>query len=86
MRRRPKEISKMKRRFAFWKQQRNRDIADGINGYNKVITGNRFRKLHPRDCGKPRCGLCSGHKRFSEPSVKDLIAEDRERDQLNEIE
>jgi len=23
-----------------------------------------YRKQHPLDCGRPRCGVCSGHKRY----------------------
>lgn len=84
MKRRHKELSKMKKRFKFWKERRDKDIEIGIIVRSKEMTPNRFRKLHPQDCGKPRCGLCSGHKRFSEPSVNDLIAEDRERDQLKD--
>jgi hypothetical protein len=25
----------------------------------------RFRKRHPLDCGRPRCGLCHGEKNYA---------------------
>jgi|GEM_PF-4931516 len=84
MRRRPKELSKMKKRMRFWETEQARIESIGIRPYGKAISKYRFRKRHPQDCGKARCGLCSFHKRFGDPSVKDLIADDRERDQIAE--
>ncbi len=84
MRRNPKELSKMKKRFKFYKELQERLSTIGVKTSGKESSAYRFRKRHPQDCGRARCGLCSFHKRFGEPSVKDLIADDRERDQLDE--
>ncbi|MBX9771796.1 MAG: hypothetical protein K2X29_10515 [Candidatus Obscuribacterales bacterium] len=84
MRRNPKELSKMKKRFKFYTELQERLFASGVKLADKVRSAYRFRKRHPQDCGRARCGLCSRHKRFGELSVKDLIADDRERDQRDE--
>lgn len=84
MRRNPKEISKMKSRLKFWQARQIKDLANGQPILDVQLTANRFRKVHPQDCGNTLCGLCSRHKRFGEPSVKDLIADDRARDQIDE--
>lgn len=36
----------------------------------------RSKTMHPMDCGKTRCGVCSGYKRFrAGPTRKELLAE-----------
>lgn len=84
MRRRPKEISKMIKREKFWKKEQARLDDIGVKTPGKQMSKYRFRKLHPQDCGRPRCGVCSRHKRFGEASAKDLIADDQEKDQRKE--
>lgn len=50
------------------------------------LQANRFRKGQKRaGCGKQRC-LCKVEKRFQRPTVKDLLARDRERDGFRALE
>lgn len=44
----------------------------------------RYRKRRALDCGRARCGLCSGHKLYGEPSHKDRIRRLRAEDSLRE--
>ena len=53
------------------------------------VQAGRYRKRKALDCGKARCGLCSGHKRYGTPSFKDLVRkrrfEDSYRDYLEQV-
>ncbi len=46
----------------------------------------RCKKIHPYDCGKTRCGVCSGNKRFrAGPTLQEKLAELTYQEQFNEL-
>jgi hypothetical protein len=49
-----------------------------------VTQAGRYRKRKALDCGKARCGLCSGHKVHGIPSHKDRMHQLRFADSLKD--
>lgn len=40
------------------------------SGYKKNL--GRFRKRHPCDCGRAKCGICNFDKKYDVPTHKDI--------------
>jgi hypothetical protein len=59
----------IERRAKFWR-------ARGLAGNQSVEPG-RFRKRHPLDCGRARCGLCHSEKLYGRRSPADKRADER---------
>lgn len=63
MKRYAEDSALIARRAKFW-------AASGLVG-DAVVEPGRFRKRHPLDCGRSRCGLCHGEKRFGRTKFAD---------------
>ncbi len=64
------------------RKRRKQDwLRDGR--YYKDPHPHNCNKKHPFDCGNPRCGICSGHKRFGhEPTKQEIRSDDGMREQM----
>lgn len=77
----PREQSIVARRLRLWRRFHSRFGLDDQG----QISGGRFRKRHPFDCGVSRCYLCHGEKLRSVPSHRRRIADLSAAEQIFEL-